>query len=64
MLEAALGRLVESLPGRARMMVILRYQEDLDPTRDRCDLGDSAGDSEEQPASGFERSSQADGEEI
>jgi RNA polymerase sigma-70 factor (ECF subfamily) len=39
MLEAALGRLVESLPGRARMMVILRYQEDLDPTEIAVILG-------------------------
>lgn len=32
LLEGALARLVDSLPGRARMMVILRYQEDMDPT--------------------------------
>ena len=31
MLSARLQRLVASLPPRARMVVILRYQEDLDP---------------------------------
>jgi len=31
LLEGVLGRLVDSLPGRSRMIVILRYQEDLDP---------------------------------
>jgi RNA polymerase sigma-70 factor (ECF subfamily) len=31
LLEGALGRLVDSLPDRSRMIVILRYQEDLDP---------------------------------
>lgn len=31
MLEGALGRLIDELPGRARMIVILRYQEDLEP---------------------------------
>lgn len=31
LLEGALGRLIDSLPGRSRMIVILRYQEDLDP---------------------------------
>jgi RNA polymerase sigma-70 factor (ECF subfamily) len=31
LLQGALGRLVDSLPDRPRMIVILRYQEDLDP---------------------------------
>ncbi|MBV8845644.1 MAG: sigma-70 family RNA polymerase sigma factor [Bryobacterales bacterium] len=31
LLEGALSRLVNSLPDRSRMIVILRYQEDLDP---------------------------------
>jgi RNA polymerase sigma-70 factor (ECF subfamily) len=31
LLAQALGRLVASLPEKARMVVILRYQEDLDP---------------------------------
>jgi RNA polymerase sigma-70 factor (ECF subfamily) len=31
LLKGALGRLVNSLPDRSRMIVILRYQEDLDP---------------------------------
>ena len=31
LLEGALGRLIDSLPDRPRMIVILRYQEDLDP---------------------------------
>ena len=31
LLEGALGRLVDSLPDRSRMIVVLRYQEDLDP---------------------------------
>jgi RNA polymerase sigma-70 factor, ECF subfamily len=39
MLEAALGRLVGELPGRARMMVILRYQEDLEPAEIAVILG-------------------------
>ena len=30
LLEGAMGRLVDSLPGRARMIVILRYQEDME----------------------------------
>ena len=32
MLSAHLGRLIAGLPERSRMVVILRYQEDLDPT--------------------------------
>ena len=31
-LERALRRLVDGLPGRSRMIVILRFQEDLEPT--------------------------------
>jgi RNA polymerase sigma-70 factor (ECF subfamily) len=31
LLEGALGRLVTSLPDRAKMIVILRYQEELEP---------------------------------
>ena len=31
MLDATLGRLVSALPEKARLVVILRYQEDLDP---------------------------------
>lgn len=30
-LDEALGRLVASLPDRARMLVVLRYQEDMEP---------------------------------
>ncbi|MFN7922366.1 MAG: sigma-70 family RNA polymerase sigma factor [Bryobacteraceae bacterium] len=32
MLTGLLGRLIASLPERARMMVVLRYQEDMDPS--------------------------------
>ena len=34
MLSRALARLVASLPEKARLVVIMRYQEDLDPSPD------------------------------
>ena len=43
LLEGALGRLIDSLPGRARMIVILRYQEDLEPTEIAGMLGIPVG---------------------
>lgn len=39
LLEGALGRLVDGLPDRSRMIVILRYQEDLDPAEIASTLG-------------------------
>jgi RNA polymerase sigma-70 factor (ECF subfamily) len=43
LLEGALGRLLDSLPDRARMIVILRYQEDLEPTEIAGVLGVPVG---------------------
>ena len=43
LLQGALGRLIDSLPGRARMIVILRYEEDLEPTEIAGILGIPVG---------------------
>jgi RNA polymerase sigma-70 factor (ECF subfamily) len=39
MLGAALRKLVAALPAKARMVVVLRYQEDLDPMEIAAILG-------------------------
>jgi RNA polymerase sigma-70 factor (ECF subfamily) len=39
MLGAALRKLIAALPAKARMVVVLRYQEDLDPTEIASILG-------------------------
>ena len=39
MLGAALRKLIAALPAKARMVVVLRYQEDLDPTEIAAILG-------------------------
>jgi RNA polymerase sigma-70 factor (ECF subfamily) len=39
MMGAALRKLVAALPAKARMVVVLRYQEDLDPTEIAAILG-------------------------
>lgn len=39
LLQATLARLVDALPGRSRMIVILRFQEDLEPGEIATTLG-------------------------
>jgi RNA polymerase sigma-70 factor (ECF subfamily) len=39
LLGAALGKLIAALPAKARMVVILRYQEDMEPTEIAAILG-------------------------